>query len=66
VDVVTVDFDRVIQAPGDVAKRTVLASLSEAGFRVDRVQGAVIEAHKGSALTFCVGLAGSSLFQVGY
>jgi len=56
-DVLTVDFDRVIQARSDVARRTVLAALSEAGFRVDRVQGAVIEARKGSALIFCVGLS---------
>ncbi len=47
-DVVTMEYDRLVHAPIDTSRRTVLDALRELSFKIDQSEGAVIQAHRGS------------------
>src|SRR5581483_9541950 len=42
------EYDRLVHAPIDTSRRTVLDALRELSFKIDQSEGAVIQAHRGS------------------
>ena len=54
-DLVTVDFERTLRASSAHTRQALLETLRQLGFQLDRTQGAVVEAHRGSGLRAGIG-----------